>query len=116
MKRIVFIVNILNMLVVVCEVLIYIGIIIVEYFRDMGYLVVFMVDLISCWVEVFCEMLGCLEEMLGDEGYLVYLVSRIVEFYERVGFVECLGNGEEGVLIVIGVVFSLGGDILELVF
>lgn len=34
MERIVFIVNILNMFVVVCEVLIYIGIIIVEYFCD----------------------------------------------------------------------------------
>lgn len=68
-----FIVNILDMLVVVCEVFIYIGIIIVEYFRDMGYSVVFMVDFILRWVEVFREMSGCLEEMFGEEGYFVYL-------------------------------------------
>ena len=45
-----------------------------------------------------------LEEMPGDEGYPAYLASRIAEFYERAGLVECLGNGEEGALTVIGAV------------
>lgn len=116
MECMVLIVNIFNMLVVVWEVFIYMGIMIVEYFCDMGYDVVIMVDFILWWVEVFCEMSGCLEEMFGDEGYLVYFGFCFVEYYEWFGRVIVLGlEGCEGSIIVISVVLFFGGDILELV-
>lgn len=66
MKCIIFIVNMFNMFVVVCEVFIYIGIIVVEYFRDQGMDVVMMVDLFFCWVEVLREIFGCFGEMFVD--------------------------------------------------
>lgn len=85
MDRIILIVNIFNMLVVVREVSIYIGFMVVEYYCDMGYYVVIMVDFILCWVEVFCEILVRFEEIFVEEGYLLYLLSCIFKFYECVG-------------------------------
>jgi len=86
MKRTVLIANTSNMPVAAREASIYTGITIAEYFRDMGYSVALMP---------------------------AYLSSRIAEFYERAGLVECLGNGEEGALTVIGAVSPPGGDISE---
>jgi len=86
MKRTVLIANTSNMPVAAREASIYTGITIAEYFRDMGYSVALMA---------------------------AYLSSRIAEFYERAGLVECLGNGEEGALTVIGAVSPPGGDISE---
>jgi len=42
----VIVVNMFNMLMMVCEVSIYVVVIVVEYYCDMGYLVVVVVDLI----------------------------------------------------------------------
>ena len=59
-------------------------------------------------------MSGRLEEMPGDEGYPAYLASRVADFYERAGFVKCLGNDDrQGALTVIGAVSPPGGDISE---
>ena len=113
MKRTVLIANTSNMPVAAREASIYTGITIAEYFRDMGYSVAIMADSTSRWAEALREMSGRLEEMPGDEGYPAYLSSRIAEFYERAGLVECLGNGEEGALTVIGAVSPPGGDISE---
>ena len=113
MKRTVLIANTSNMPVAAREASIYTGITIAEYFRDMGYSVALMADSTSRWAEALREMSGRLEEMPGDEGYPAYLSSRIAEFYERAGLVECLGNGEEGALTVIGAVSPPGGDISE---
>lgn len=113
MKRTVLIANTSNMPVAAREASIYTGITIAEYFRDMGYSVALMADSTSRWAEALREMSGRLEEMPGDEGYPAYLASRIAEFYERAGLVECLGNGEEGALTVIGAVSPPGGDISE---
>ena len=35
-------------------------------------------------------MSGRLEEMPGEEGYPAYLSSRLAQFYERAGMVECI--------------------------
>ena len=113
MKRTVLIANTSNMPVAAREASIYTAITIGEYFRDMGYSVALMADSTSRWAEALREMSGRLEEMPGDEGYPAYLSSRIAEFYERAGLVECLGNGEEGALTVIGAVSPPGGDISE---
>ena len=114
MKRTVLIANTSNMPVAAREASIYTGITIGEYFRDMGYSVALMADSTSRWAEALREMSGRLEEMPGDEGYPAYLASRVADFYERAGFVKCLGNDDrQGALTVIGAVSPPGGDISE---
>jgi V/A-type H+-transporting ATPase subunit A len=114
MKRTVLIANTSNMPVAAREASIYTGITIAEYFRDMGYSVSIMADSTSRWAEALREMSGRLEEMPGDEGYPAYLGSRLAEYYERAGLVECLGNdGRMGSITAIGAVSPPGGDISE---
>ena len=113
MKRTVLIANTSNMPVAAREASIYTGITIGEYFRDMGYSVALMADSTSRWAEALREMSGRLEEMPGDEGYPAYLASRVADFYERAGYVKCLGEDREGALTVIGAVAPPGGDISE---
>ncbi|HIT07610.1 MAG TPA: V-type ATP synthase subunit A, partial [Candidatus Merdivicinus faecavium] len=93
---------------------IYTGITIAEYFRDMGYDVAVIADSTSRWAEALREMSGRLEEMPGEEGYPAYLSSRLAEFYERAGFVRCLGSdGRTGAISAIGAVSPPGGDTSE---
>ena len=114
MKRTVLIANTSDMPVAAREASIYTGITIAEYFRDMGYKVAIMADSTSRWAEALREMSGRLEEMPGDEGYPAYLASRIAEFYERAGWVQCLGGeGRTGAVSAIGAVSPPGGDISE---
>ncbi len=114
MKRTVLIANTSDMPVAAREASIYTGITIAEYFRDMGYKVAIMADSTSRWAEALREMSGRLEEMPGDEGYPAYLASRIAEFYERAGVVQCLGqDGRQGSISAIGAVSPPGGDISE---
>ena len=114
MKRTVLIANTSDMPVAAREASIYTGITIAEYFRDMGYDVAVIADSTSRWAEALREMSGRLEEMPGDEGYPAYLGSRIAEFYERAGWVKCLGDdGRTGAISAIGAVSPPGGDISE---
>ena len=114
MKRTVLIANTSDMPVAAREASIYTGITIAEYYRDMGYKVAIMADSTSRWAEALREMSGRLEEMPGEEGYPAYLSSRIAEFYERAGWVKCLGSeGREGAISAIGAVSPPGGDISE---
>ena len=115
MKRTVLIANTSDMPVAAREASIYTGITIAEYFRDMGYDVAVLADSTSRWAEALREMSGRLEEMPGEEGYPAYLASRLAQFYERAGVVQCLGTGEErrGSVTAIGAVSPPGGDISE---
>ena len=114
MKRTVLIANTSDMPVAAREASIYTGITIAEYFRDMGYDVAVIADSTSRWAEALREMSGRLEEMPGEEGYPAYLASRIAQFYERAGCVECLGSDERrGSVTAIGAVSPPGGDISE---
>jgi V/A-type H+-transporting ATPase subunit A len=114
MKRTVLIANTSDMPVAAREASIYTGITIAEYFRDMGYKVAIMADSTSRWAEALREMSGRLEEMPGEEGYPAYLSSRIAEFYERAGWVKCLGSeGRSGAISAIGAVSPPGGDFSE---
>jgi V/A-type H+-transporting ATPase subunit A len=114
MKRTVLIANTSNMPVAAREASIYTGITIGEYFRDMGYAVALMADSSSRWAEALREMSGRLEEMPGEEGYPAYLASRLAEFYERAGQVQCLGSDDRtGALTAIGAVSPPGGDLSE---
>ncbi|MCR4771110.1 MAG: V-type ATP synthase subunit A [Oscillospiraceae bacterium] len=114
MKRTVLIANTSDMPVAAREASIYTGITIAEYFRDMGYDVAVIADSTSRWAEALREMSGRLEEMPGEEGYPAYLASRIAQFYERAGCVECQSSdGRRGSLSAIGAVSPPGGDTSE---
>ena len=114
MKRTFLIANTSDMPVAAREASIYTGITIAEYFRDMGYDVAVLADSTSRWAEALREMSGRLEEMPGEEGYPAYLASRLAQFYERAGVVECLGaDDRQGSVTAIGAVSPPGGDISE---
>ncbi len=114
MKRTVLIANTSDMPVAAREASIYTGITIAEYFRDMGYDVAVLADSTSRWAEALREMSGRLEEMPGEEGYPAYLASRLAQFYERAGVIECLGaDDRQGSVTAIGAVSPPGGDISE---
>ena len=114
MKRTVLIANTSDMPVAAREASVYTGITIAEYFRDMGYDVAVIADSTSRWAEALREMSGRLEEMPGEEGYPAYLASRLAQFYERAGVVECMGSdGRLGTLTAVGAVSPPGGDLSE---
>lgn len=114
MERTVLIANTSNMPIAAREASVYTGITLAEYFRDMGYNVAMMADSTSRWAEAMREMSGRLEEMPGEEGFPAYLSSRISSFYERAGYVTCLGkDGRQGSLSVIAAVSPPGGDLSE---
>ena len=114
MKRTVLIANTSDMPVAAREASVYTGITIAEYFRDMGYDVAVIADSTSRWAEALREMSGRLEEMPGEEGYPAYLSSRLAQFYERAGSVECIGSDERrGSLTAVGAVSPPGGDLSE---
>jgi len=114
MKRTVLIANTSDMPVAAREASVYTGITIAEYFRDMGYDVAVIADSTSRWAEALREMSGRLEEMPGEEGYPAYLASRLAQFYERAGLVQCIGSDERrGSLTAVGAVSPPGGDLSE---
>ena len=114
MSRTVLIANTSNMPVAAREASIYTGITIAEYFRDMGFDVALMADSTSRWAEALREISGRLEEMPGEEGYPAYLSSRLANFYERAGVVDCIGTvPRRGSISVIGAVSPPGGDFSE---
>lgn len=112
MERTVLIANTSNMPVAAREASIYTGIVIAEYYRDMGYHIAIMADSTSRWAEALREISARLEEMPAEEGYPAYLPSRLAQFYERAGYVEAL-SGIEGSVTIIGAVSPAGGDYSE---
>lgn len=112
MERTVLVVNTSNMPVAAREASIYTAVTIAEYFRDMGYHVLFLADSLSRWAEALREISSSLEEMPGEEGYPTYLASRLSGFLERAGTVETLG-GKVGSLSMILSVSPPGGDFTE---
>jgi V/A-type H+/Na+-transporting ATPase subunit A len=114
MERTVLIANTSNMPVAAREASIYTGVTIAEYYRDQGYDVALMADSTSRWGEALREVSSRLEEMPAEEGYPAYLGTRLAEFYERAGSVECLGRGERrGSVSIVGAVSPAGGDFSE---
>ena len=103
MKRTVLIANTSDMPVAAREASVYTGITIAEYFRDMGYAVAVIADSTSRWAEALREMSGRLEEMPGEEGYPAYLASRLAQFYERAGVVQCMGSEATGMSEVLAI-------------
>lgn len=118
MARTVLIANTSDMPVAAREASIYTGITIAEYYRDMGYQVLLLADSSSRWGEALREISGRMEEIPGEEGYPAYLGSRLSEFYERSGSIECIGNpsskqARTGSVTIVGTVSPPGGDFSE---
>ncbi|MBP2143514.1 V/A-type H+-transporting ATPase subunit A [Methanococcus voltae] len=114
MDRTVLIANTSNMPVAAREASVYTGITIAEYFRDMGFGVLLTADSTSRWAEAMREISGRLEEMPGEEGYPAYLSSKLAQFYERAGRVDCLGSDDrKGFVCIVGAVSPPGGDFSE---
>jgi V/A-type H+-transporting ATPase subunit A len=114
MDRTILIANTSNMPVAAREASIYTGITLAEFYRDMGYDVAMMADSTSRWGEALREVSGRLEEMPGEEGYPAYLATRLANFYERAGRVQCLSTDERvGSVTVVGAVSPPGGDFSE---
>ena len=111
-ERTVLVVNTSNMPVAAREASIYTAVTMAEYYRDMGYHVLFLADSLSRWAEALREISASLEEMPGEEGYPTYLASRLSGFLERAGVVETM-NGKIGSLSMILSVSPPGGDFTE---
>jgi V/A-type H+-transporting ATPase subunit A len=111
-ERTVLVVNTSNMPVAAREASIYTAVTMAEYYRDMGYHVLFLADSLSRWAEALREISSSLEEMPGEEGYPTYLASRLSGFMERAGVVETM-NGRTGSLSMILSVSPPGGDFTE---
>lgn len=112
MERTILVVNTSNMPVAAREASIYTAVTMAEYYRDMGYNVLFLADSLSRWAEALREISSSLGEMPGEEGYPTYLASRLSGFLERAGVVETLG-GRTGSLTMILSVSPPGGDFTE---
>lgn len=113
-EKAVFIANTSNMPVAARETSVFMGVTIGEYFRDMGYDVLLVADSTSRWAEAMREISARMEEMPGEEGFPAYLGSRLAEFYERAGRVECLGTPSRvGSLTIFGAVSPPGADFSE---
>jgi len=111
-ERTILVVNTSNMPVAAREASIYTAVTMAEYYRDMGYHVLFLADSLSRWAEALREISASLEEMPGEEGYPTYLASRLSGFMERAGVVETL-SGKIGSLSMILSVSPPGGDFTE---
>lgn len=111
-ERTILVVNTSNMPVAAREASLYTAVTMAEYYRDMGYHVLFLADSLSRWAEALREISSSLEEMPGEEGYPTYLASRLSGFLERAGVVETL-NGAIGSLSMILSVSPPGGDFTE---
>jgi V/A-type H+/Na+-transporting ATPase subunit A len=110
--RTILVVNTSNMPVAAREASIYTAVTMAEYYRDMGYNVLFLADSLSRWAEALREISTSLEEMPGEEGYPTYLASRLSAFIERAGVVETM-SGRIGSLSMILSVSPPGGDFTE---
>ncbi|HET6516561.1 MAG TPA: V-type ATP synthase subunit A [Thermodesulfovibrionales bacterium] len=112
MERTILVANTSNMPVAAREASIYTAVTMAEYYRDMGYHVLFLADSLSRWAEALREISSSLEEMPGEEGYPTYLASRLSGFLERAGVVETM-SGKIGSLTMILSVSPPGGDFTE---
>lgn len=114
MQRTCLVANTSNMPVAAREASIYTGITLAEYFRDMGYNVSLMADSTSRWAEALREISGRLAEMPADAGFPANLGSKLAQFYERAGRVQCLGSPDrEGSVSIVGAVSPPGGDFAD---
>jgi V/A-type H+-transporting ATPase subunit A len=112
LERTIVVANTSNMPVAARESSIFTAVSMAEYYRDMGYDVLFLADSLSRWAEALREISSALEEMPGEEGYPTYLGSRLASFIERAGVVETR-DGQTGSLSMLLAVSPPGADFSE---
>jgi len=112
LERTIIIANTSNMPVAARESSIFTAVTMAEYYRDMGYDVLFLADSLSRWAEALREISSALEEIPGEEGYPTYLGSRLAKFIERAGVVK-LASGKTGSLSMILAISPPGADFSE---
>lgn len=112
LERTIVVANTSNMPVAARESSIFTAVTMAEYYRDMGYDVLFLADSLSRWAEALREISSSLEEIPGEEGYPTYLGSRLANFIERAGVVETAA-GKRGSLSMILAVSPPGADFSE---
>lgn len=112
LERTIVVANTSNMPVAARESSIFTAVTMAEYYRDMGYDVLFLADSLSRWAEALREISASLEEIPGEEGYPTYLGSRLANFIERSGVVETT-DGKRGSLSMILAVSPPGADFSE---
>ncbi|HEY5674460.1 MAG TPA: V-type ATP synthase subunit A [Malonomonas sp.] len=112
LERTIVVANTSNMPVAARESSIFTAVTMAEYYRDMGYDVLFLADSLSRWAEALREISASLEEIPGEEGYPTYLSSRLAAFIERAGVVET-ALGKPGSLSMILAVSPPGADFSE---
>lgn len=84
---------------------------IVEYFCDKGKNVLLLMDLLICYVQVQCEIVLVIGELLVIKGYLLLVFVKLLKLVECVGNVEVGG----GLIIVFYIVFFEGDDQQDLI-
>lgn len=112
LERTIVVANTSNMPVAARESSIFTAVTMAEYYRDMGYDVLFLADSLSRWAEALREISSSLEEIPGEEGYPTYLGSRLSGFIERAGVVETAVD-KSGSLSMILAVSPPGADFSE---
>jgi len=116
MNRTCLVANTSNMPVAAREASIYTGITISEFFRDMGYNTTLLADSTSRWAEALREISGRLGEIPSEGGYPSNLSSKLSQFYERAGKVQCLGSpARVGAISIVGAVSPAAGDLSDAV-
>ena len=110
--RTVVVANTSNMPIMAREASIYTGVVVAEYYRDMGYDAVVIADSTSRWAEALREFASRSGALPAEEGYPAELASALAAFYERSGEVVTLGGVRASVSIV-GAVSPPGGDMTE---
>ena len=71
---------------------IYSGVTIAEYYRDMGLDVLLVIDSLSHWAQALQRVCEKLDETPAEGGYPTYLNSHAAKLYERSGCVACFGD------------------------
>lgn len=112
LERTIVIANTSNMPVAARESSIFTAVTMAEYYRDMGYEVLFLADSLSRWAEALREISASLEEIPGEEGYPTYLGSRLASFIERAGVVQTAA-GKSGSLSMVLAISPPGADFSE---
>ena len=93
------------------ECAVYTGATIAEYYRDMGLEVLLIIDSLTHWADAMRLISEKLDEIPGEDGYPVYLNSRIAQIYERSGCITCRGdNSRYGSITFVATVSPLRLD------
>lgn len=113
MNRTIIIANTSSMPVAARESSVYVGMVIGEYYRQMGIDVLVLADSTSRWAQGMRELSGRMEEIPAEECFPASLQSVIAAYYQRSGVLEIKNNESSslsGSITVCGAVSPSGGQ------